>query len=191
MIISIFFILLDSTHEFSLCEDNVDKTIKQRIMIVAIRKPGSFHYFQLYAVADRIDFSHLSNSILATWQNDPKKVAVSLQPAPNSDLTLHENIPVLKPWVLFTCNNLAFINLYFDGVIDWHIKLDKKIYNKDMFVDYMYVHFMWISDWQLREEFFRRMNNEHCNVCNVKCTCMYSMGWWSVFFCIQLWLCYM
>ena len=59
-------ILLGSTCAFRLCGDNVDKTIKQRHMRLATRKLESIHYFHIYAVADRIDFSHLSKSVIPT-----------------------------------------------------------------------------------------------------------------------------
>ena len=98
----------------------MDKIIKQRYMRVAIRKPESIHYFQSYAVADRIDFGHLGKSVIPTQQSDPKQVALSLLPSPEDDLAIRENICVLISRVLFC--NVAFFNISFDGVIDWHIK---------------------------------------------------------------------
>lgn len=86
---------------------------------MATRKLESIHYFQSYAVADRVDFSHLSKSVIPTQQSDPKQVAISLLPSPEDDLAIRENICVLMSRVLF--DNVAFFNLSFDGVIDWHI----------------------------------------------------------------------
>ena len=103
-----------------LCGNSVDKTIKQQYMRVTIRKPESIHYFQSYAVANRINFGHLSNSVIPTQQSDPKQVAISLLPSPEDDLAIHENICVLMSRVVF--RNVAFFIISFDGVIDWHIK---------------------------------------------------------------------
>ena len=105
----------------------MDKTIKQRHMRVTTRKPESVHYFQSYAVADRIDFSHLSNSIIPTQQTDPKQVAISLLPSPEDDLAIRDNICMLMSRVLF--DNVAFFKLCFEGVIDWHIEHE---YYKEM-----------------------------------------------------------
>ena len=96
-------------------------------MRVETRKPESVHYFHSYAVADRINFSHLSNTVIPTQQSDPKQVAISLLPSPEDNLAIRENICVLMSRVLF--NNVAFFKLSFDGVINWHIKHE---YYKEM-----------------------------------------------------------
>ena len=96
-------------------------------MRLATRKLELIHYFHIYAVADRIDFSHLSKSVIPTQQCDPEQVALSLLPSPEDDLAIRENICVLMSRVLF--DNVAFFNLSFDGVINWHIEHE---YYKEM-----------------------------------------------------------
>ena len=45
---------------YKLIGDNIDKTIKPRDMRVD-HQSQSLHYFNMYAVQDRVDLSHLSN----------------------------------------------------------------------------------------------------------------------------------
>ena len=45
---------------YRLCGDNID-IVHQRYMRSDVRKVSSLHYFNSYAIADRVNFSHLSN----------------------------------------------------------------------------------------------------------------------------------
>ncbi len=83
-------------------------------MRVGTSKPESIHYFHSYAVADRIDFTTLSDQVIPTLQRNAKQVALSLLPTPEDDLAIRENI---ISTILY-----ENINLCFDGVVDWHIK---------------------------------------------------------------------
>ena len=89
-------------------------------MKVSDNKPDTIHYFHSYAVADRIDFSNLSDQIIPTQQRDAKQVAASLLPTPDDDVAVRDNIHVLMSRIL--CENMGFFKLSFEGVVDWHIK---------------------------------------------------------------------
>ena len=45
---------------YRLCGDNIDKTVKPRYMRSDTHKTESIHYFHSYAIANRVDFSDLS-----------------------------------------------------------------------------------------------------------------------------------
>ncbi len=105
---------------FHLCGDNLDKGIKPRYMRIGTSKPDSIHYFHSYAVADRIDFTTLSDQVIPTLQRNAKQVALSLLPTPEDDLAIRENICILISRILY--ENMGFFNLCFDGEVDWHIK---------------------------------------------------------------------
>ena len=54
---------------FKLVGDNIDKTIKPRDMRLN-KQATSLHYFNVYAVKDRIDFSHLSSNATIIFPED-------------------------------------------------------------------------------------------------------------------------
>ena len=54
---------------FKLVGDNIDKTIKPRDMRLN-KQATSLHYFNVYAVKDRIDFSHLSSNATIIFPDD-------------------------------------------------------------------------------------------------------------------------
>ena len=112
---------------YHICGDNVDEGIKPRYMRVGVNKPKDIHYFHSCAVADRIDFTSLSDEIIPTHQRDVNQLALSLIPSPEDDVVLRDNIMTLISRILF--ENLDFFNLTFDGVVDWHIKHE---YYKEM-----------------------------------------------------------
>lgn len=105
---------------YQLCGDNIDKGIKQRHMRTNIKAPQSIHYFHYYAVADRIDFSGLSDQIIPTQQEDQTKVALSLLPTDDDDSALRSNICILLSRIAY--DNMGFFKASFDGVINWHLK---------------------------------------------------------------------
>ena len=107
---------------YHLVGDNVDKGRKQRYMRIGSRKPDYIHFFHSYPVADRIDFSNLSELVIPTQQRDAEQVAVSLLPTPEDDLALCDNMCLLISRILY--QNLEFFRLSFDGVVAWHIKHD-------------------------------------------------------------------
>lgn len=61
------------TTMYRLCGDNVDKGVKQRYMRVYVNKPDSIHYFHAYTVSGQIDFSNLSEEIIATTTSKNRK----------------------------------------------------------------------------------------------------------------------
>lgn len=103
-----------------LCGDNWDKGRKQRHMRVGIEKIESLHYCHSYAVSDRIDFSNLSPQVHPTLQTSSEQIALSLLPNTDDDSEIRDNICTLLSRVLY--NNMSFVRLSFDGVVDWHIK---------------------------------------------------------------------
>lgn len=96
-------------------------------MRVGVDKPDSIHYFHSYAVADRVDFSSLSENVIPTHQRDKKQVALSLLPSPEDDAALRDSIIILISRILF--ENLQFFKVAFEGVVEWHIKHE---YYKEM-----------------------------------------------------------
>ena len=107
---------------YRLCGDNLDKTIKPRYMRSDTHKSESMHYFHSYAVADRIDFSDLSETAPPLPSVSLRQIATSLLPSPEDDLAIRNNLAVLVSRVLVS--NLDFFKVAFDGVVDWHIKHD-------------------------------------------------------------------
>ncbi len=85
------------------------------------RQTESLHYFHIYAVENRIDFSMLSDvSLDKSSINDLSLLAKSLLPTELDDQKLKANISTLITRVL--CTHVDFFKLCFDGIIDWHIK---------------------------------------------------------------------
>ena len=105
---------------YHLCGDNLDKGIKQRYMRIDNEKPASIHYFHSFAVADRIDFSNLSDQLILTEQRDAELVAKSLLPIPEDNMAFRTNICILMSRILY--QNMEYFKHSFDPVIDWHIK---------------------------------------------------------------------
>ena len=112
---------------YQFCGDNIDKNVKSRYFRTD-KSPGtSLHYFNYYAVKDRIDFSHMKEEPITSEQSDMKQVALSLLPTPEDDTALQNNICVIMSRILY--NNIPYFKHTFDGVIDWHIHHD---YYKEM-----------------------------------------------------------
>lgn len=105
---------------FRLCGDNLDKNIRRRHMR-SDRRTESLHYFLIYAVQNRVDFSALSDvRIDNSSVTDICSVAESLLPTPLDDQYLKANISTLIARILYS--RLNFFGMSFDGLIDWHIK---------------------------------------------------------------------
>ena len=96
-----------------MCGDNIDKGIKSRYMRVGKDKPQEMHYFHSYAVADRLDFTSLSDQVIPTRQSDVKQIALSLLLTTEDDQALRHNIIcVLMSRILY--QHCDFFNLSFD-----------------------------------------------------------------------------
>ena len=120
MYYTIFYHPSGSTCMFHVIGDNVDEGVKQQYTRTEVSKPDSVHYFHSFAVADRVDFSSLSEQVIPTEQADGKQVALSLLPSYEDDSAMRDNICVLISRVLF--KSLPFFSISFDGVVEWHIK---------------------------------------------------------------------
>ena len=95
---------------YHVCGDNIDKGIKSRYMRVGKDKPQDFHS---YAVADRLDFTSLSDQVIPTRRSDVKQIALSLLPTTEDDQALRHNIIcVLMSRILY--QHCDFFNLSFD-----------------------------------------------------------------------------
>lgn len=99
--------------------DNVDERVKTRYMRVGTNIHLDRHYFHSYALADRIDFSDLSDRHIPTGIKDPRQIALSLLPTVEDDLNLRNNVCTLMARVFY--ENMQFFSRSFDGVVNWHI----------------------------------------------------------------------
>lgn len=108
-----------SKHSYRICGDNIDKTVKCRYMRLDKRNE-SLHYFNSYAVLNRIDISHLSDVCVDSRSLSPSHIAYSVLPSSIDDRKLRENITILVSRVLVT--HLHFFSSTFQGAVDWHIK---------------------------------------------------------------------
>lgn len=89
-------------------------------MRVGDSKDQDKHYFHSYAVADRIDFSMLSDKHVPASIKDQRQIALSLLPTLEDDMNVRNNICTLIARALF--ENMKFFTMTFDGVVNWHIK---------------------------------------------------------------------
>ena len=78
----------------------------------------SLHYFYFYTVKDRIDFGDLGEKAIQCDGADQLQLALSLLPSLEDDMAIRRNIYILISRIFY--NNLGFIKVAFDGVLDWH-----------------------------------------------------------------------
>lgn len=106
---------------YRLCGDNIDKTVKHRYMRSDyFQESISFHYFQSYAIADRIDFSNLSDESPSTNCLESRAQALLVLPSLEDEIALHNNFKTLISRIL--CEHLPFFKESFDGIVAWHIQ---------------------------------------------------------------------
>ena len=74
----------------------------------------SLHYFHSFAVANRVDFSCLSDVRPSTCMNSPSKRAVQLLPSKEDDKEMRTNFVTLVSRALV--ENIPFFKATFDGV---------------------------------------------------------------------------
>ena len=104
---------------YRLCGDNIDKTVRHRYMRCDSQGTISLHYFHSYAVADRIDFSKLSDqSSVKDLEKEAK--ALLMLPSLEDEEALRQNFKILISRIL--CDNVPFFKASFDGVVVWHIR---------------------------------------------------------------------
>jgi len=105
---------------YTLCGDNIDKTSKRRYLRTDSNATAtSLHYFHFYAVKDRIDCSDLGEKAILC-DADQLQLVLSLLPSPEDDMAIKSNICVLISRILY--NNLDFMKVAFDGIVEWHIE---------------------------------------------------------------------
>ena len=80
---------------YQFCGDNIDKNVKSRYFRTDKSPGASLHYFNYYAVKDRIDFSHMKEEPITSEQSDMRQVALSLLPTPEDDTALQNSICVI------------------------------------------------------------------------------------------------
>ena len=103
--------------------DNLDKTIKPRGMRLS-RQNTLLHYFNVYAVKDRIDFQHLNSN--ATMINFEEIDLNTFMPSDEDHDTLAKNLSILMSRILV--DNVSEME-HLSSVVVRHI--DHK-YEKDM-----------------------------------------------------------
>ena len=119
---------LNDTSELDLSEDPLgyklvgDNLDHPRYMRVDDYRAKSLHYFNSYAVKDRVNFDNLSAIAIPTCMPNPKIVATSLLPSQKDDNALHDNIIILVARVITT--HMLFFKTSFSDAIDWHITHD-------------------------------------------------------------------
>ena len=87
--------------------DNMDYTEIPRHQRSDVGKKSQ-HYFQSYAVKDRIDFSHLSSKPLDVSKISREQLSLSMLPSSQDDEAIRRNMIVLVARVL--CDNIPFFN---------------------------------------------------------------------------------
>lgn len=109
----------DSICTFTLCGDNLDKTVKVRFMR-SDKGNLSLHYFHCYGVLDRIDLSGVLDSVVASCLPSPASIAASLLPSASDDQSLKRHFAILVSRILAT--HITFFSFGFDDVVQWHIQ---------------------------------------------------------------------
>lgn len=103
---------------YTLCGDNIDKNVKRRYQR-SDKTTVSLHYFHMYAIKNRVDFSQLSDeakdSIGGIEDN-----SVQLMPSVSNDQTMRKNVAVLVSRVLV--DHMDFFKLHFADEVCRHIK---------------------------------------------------------------------
>lgn len=98
--------------------DNIDWTIHPRFVRID-QQTQSAHYFNCYAVLDRIDLSSLSD-VLPRMQPNMKEVISKVFPNAHEESVMHDDFAVLLARML--CSHMTYFRETFADVIDWHIQ---------------------------------------------------------------------
>ena len=80
----------------------------------------SLHYFHSYAIADRINFSNLSQETQPSRSLNSHTQALLLLPSLEDEEALKKNFKILISRILY--DNIPFFRTSFDGIVHWHIK---------------------------------------------------------------------
>lgn len=128
---------------FKIVGDNVDKTVNPRYMR-SDKQSQSLHYFQSYAVRDRIDLSDFSDIRPRDMAPSPEDVMKQLLPSPLDDESLHANFEIHIARILV--DNMPALKLAFEDSVDWHIqhqhskeiKRKSEVVNSIACINYLY-----------------------------------------------------
>ena len=102
---------------FIVVGDNLDETVKPRYTRCDQYHTKSLHYFNSYALKDRISLDHLQ-----TFQDTPHPhhvEASTILPSASDDTTLRNNFITLVSRVI--TKHMLFFKTGFSDVIEWHI----------------------------------------------------------------------
>ena len=110
---------------FKLVGDNIDRTVKPRYMRVD-RQSKSLHYFNVYAVKDRVNLSSLSDQ-QPTSVPPISEAILRLFPTAEDHIALQQNFVVHIARILAAY--MPFFSFAFADVVDKHIKHE---YSKEM-----------------------------------------------------------
>ena len=113
---------------FKIVGDNVDKNVKKRYLRVD-QQNASLHFFHAFAVRDRIDFSHLPDTLPLTCSNEPAKVALELY---LPQLTMTGAIP-----------NSCLTNTCYSCALSASAFINPSLHQLDFFLEI----FLWSNRW--------------------------------------------
>ena len=101
--------------------DNIDWTIHP-CFVRFDQQTNSVHYFNGFAIKDRIDLSGTSDVPPPTDQNQPSlsDVISKIFPSKDEESQIHDEFAILLARML--CTYIPFFKKTFADVIDWHIK---------------------------------------------------------------------
>ena len=124
---------------YKLVGDNLDDTITPRFVRADTYRKKSVHYFNSYAIKDRIDFSHLSPvHPPPTCHPSPLYTAESLLPSISDDQVIRKNMSTLVGRIIVS--HMDFFKTSFSDVVDWHIthKYYAEMSQRSEIVSYIY-----------------------------------------------------
>ena len=101
---------------YQLVGDNLDKGVRARYMRSQSHHDQSLHYFNSFAVYNRIDFSSYPDIHPSTCFD----IEQNQLPSRDDDDILRESIATIISRVL--TDNMPFFRMTFDDVILWHMK---------------------------------------------------------------------
>lgn len=112
---------------FKLCGDNVDKTVRERYMRINSGGVLSLHYFHIYGVLDRVNFSHLSPHMCQSLPQNSSDAMASILPTPEDDSKLRDNFIILITRIIV--NHIDVFKFSFEDVVSKHIEHE---YSREM-----------------------------------------------------------
>lgn len=103
---------------YTLCGDNIDKNVRRRYQR-SDKTTISLHYFHMYAVKNRVDFTSESDDCPSCTMNAQDK-AIALMPTIDDDQQMRKNISIHMSRVL--CTHMEFFKCCLSDVACWHMK---------------------------------------------------------------------